>query len=156
MKKTSECIFCKIINYKEDAVKIWEDKDFIAILDVFPNTEGMTLVIPKKHYDSDIFSLDDSKYCKLLIASKKVAKILEKGLGVKRVAMVAEGMGVNHLHIKLYPLYGLKDKFEEMWSKDKVYFEKYKGYLSTQIGPKKDKEELNKIANKIKWGLKNA
>jgi hypothetical protein len=31
--------------------------------------------------------------------------LLKKGLGVHRVAMVMEGLGVNHLHIKLYPVF---------------------------------------------------
>ncbi|MCD6444824.1 hypothetical protein J7L70_07495 [Candidatus Bathyarchaeota archaeon] len=71
-----------------------------------------------------------------MAAAKKVAKILERGLSVKRVAMVMEGMGINHAHIKLYPLHGLKEKFEETWAKERVFFEKYEGYISTQLGLK--------------------
>ena len=48
----SSCIFCKIAKGEIPSVKIWEDKKHIAILDINPNTEGMTLVIPKKHYES--------------------------------------------------------------------------------------------------------
>jgi len=58
-------------------------------------------------------------------ASRKVAKILEKGLKVPRVAMVMEGMGINHAHIKLYPLHGVRGKFKEMWAKKKIFFKKY-------------------------------
>ncbi|MEK6874115.1 MAG: hypothetical protein AABW91_04675 [Nanoarchaeota archaeon] len=81
----------------------------------------MTLVLTKKHFDSYAFDIDDKTYTELMLASKKVAKLLERGLNVKRVAMVMEGMGVNHVHIKLYPLYGIDKKFEEMWAKDKVF-----------------------------------
>jgi histidine triad (HIT) family protein len=42
-----DCIFCKIANGEIESVKIWEDKDFFAILDVNPNTKGMTLVLTK-------------------------------------------------------------------------------------------------------------
>ena len=49
------CIFCKIVKGEIPCVKIWEDKDFLAILDVFPNTKGMTLVLTKKHFDSYAF-----------------------------------------------------------------------------------------------------
>jgi len=108
------CIFCKIIKREIDSAKIWEDKDFLAILDVNPNTKGMTLVLTKKHYDSYAFKIPKKIYQKFMLATKKVAKILEKGLKVKRVAMVMEGMGVNHAHLKLYPLYGLNKKFEEI------------------------------------------
>jgi len=145
-----DCIFCKIANGVIESVKIWEDREFLAILDVMPNTEGMTLVLPKKHFDSDIFEMPDKDYLKLMLASKKVAKILKKSLNLKRVAMVMEGMGINHMHVKLYPLHGLKEKFTEMWHPKKIYFDKYEGYITTQVGPKKEIDELKKIAKKIK------
>jgi len=145
----SSCIFCKIAKGEIPSVKIWEDKKHIAILDINPNVKGMTLVIPKNHYDSDATDMPDEAYTKVMLATKKVAKLLEKGLKVKRVAMVMEGLGVNHVHIKLYPIYGLEEKFKEIWAKDEVYFEHYQGYISTQLGPQKSVEELEKIKKKI-------
>ena len=144
------CIFCKIVKGEIPCVKIWENKDFLAILDVFPNTKGMTLVLTKKHFDSYAFDMHDKAYSELMLASKKVAKLLEKGLNVKRVAMVMEGLGVNHVHIKLYPLHGIEEKFKETWAKEKVFFDRYEGYISTQLGSQKDIIELNKIAEEIK------
>lgn len=149
-----ECIFCKIIRGEVPSYKVYEDESFLAILDVFPNTEGMTLVMPKKHFDSDVFEMPEEDYLQLMEVCKKVAKILEKGLNVKRVAMVMEGMGVNHMHVKLYPLHGLGQKFIEMEHPDKVYFEKYQGYITTQLGPKKNAEELERVAEKIKNSIK--
>lgn len=143
------CIFCKIAKGEIDSAKIWEDDKFLAILDVNPNTTGMTLVLPKEHFDSYAFDMPETDYQKLMLASKKVAKILEKGLEVKRVALVMEGMGVNHAHIKLYPLYGIGEKFEEIWAKDRLFFDKYEGYISTQLGPKADIQELKKLAEEI-------
>jgi diadenosine tetraphosphate (Ap4A) HIT family hydrolase len=96
----------------------------------------------------------DKDLSELILATKKVAKILEKGLKVQRVAMVMEGLGVNHVHIKLYPIFGLEDKFREIWAPEKIFFEKYEGYISTQLGPKKSSEELQKVADKIKNNLK--
>lgn len=148
------CIFCKIVKGEIDSARIWEDKEFLAILDVMPNTKGMALVLTKQHYDSYAFDMPEEDYKKFLSAAKKVAKILEKGLGVKRVAMVMEGMGINHTHIKLYPLYGLEDKFKEMWAKDKVFFDRYQGYISTQTGSQVDLNELKKLARKITNSLK--
>jgi len=97
--------------------------------------------------------MSDEHYQKLMLAAKKVSKLLEKGLKVKRVAMVMEGMGVNHVHIKLYPLYGLDEKFKETWHPEKKFFERYEGYISTQIGDKASDEELKKTAEKIKNSL---
>jgi histidine triad (HIT) family protein len=145
-----DCIFCKIVRGKIPSVKIWEDKENIAILDIKPNVEGMTIIVPKKHYESDIFEMEDDIYQKFMASAKRVAKILEKGLKVKRVAMVIEGMEINHAHIKLYPLHGLENKFKEMIAKEKVYFNKYPGYITTLEGPEKSLEELKKTAKKIR------
>ena len=37
-----------------------------------------------------------------------------------------------------------------MWAKEKVFFDKYEGYISTQLGPQKSNEELKKVAEKIR------
>jgi diadenosine tetraphosphate (Ap4A) HIT family hydrolase len=145
-----DCIFCKVINSEFDSAKIWENENFLAFLDLNPNAKGMTLVIPKKHFDSDTFLMPKKDYQELMLAARKVSKILRKGLPVNRVAMVAEGMGVNHAHIKLYPLYGTEKEFKETWEKEKVFFEEYQGYISTQQGPQKELEELKKLAKEIK------
>ncbi len=144
------CIFCKIIKGEIDSAKIWEDKEFLAILDIKPNTKGMTLVLMKEHYDSDVFDMPDDVYQKFMLAAKKVVKILEKGLGVKRVAMVIEGMEINHAHIKLYPLHSLAEKFKEVVAEKKIFFDKYEGYISTKEGPETDFSELKKLAEEIK------
>lgn len=99
------CIFCKIIAWEIPSVKIREDDDFVAILDAFPNRKGMTLVLSKDHYSSDVFELDDDLLAKYIKASKKVAQLLKKWLNVERVWMVVEWLEVNHAHIKLYPFY---------------------------------------------------
>ncbi|MFH0969608.1 MAG: HIT family protein [Patescibacteria group bacterium] len=144
------CIFCKIIKGEIPSVKIWEDKNFLAILDAFPNTKGMALVMLKKHYDSDAIEMDDKIYKDFFLAAKKVAKLLKKGLKVNRVAIVMEGMGVNHAHIKLYPLHGVGPEFKAVWAKEKVFLKKYQGYLTTQLGQQADIKELQKIARIIK------
>jgi len=123
----------------------------MAILDIFPNTKGMALVISKKHYDSYAFDMSDEAYVNLMIASKKVAKILEKRLPVKRVGMIMEGMGQNHVHIKMYPLHGLKNSYEDIFASERIYFEKYEGYITSLLGPKEVKvAELRKLAEQLK------
>ncbi len=149
-KIEKDCLFCKIVRGEIPSFKVWEDKDHLAILDIFPNTKGMTLIIPKKHFDSYAFGMPDKEYSKVMLASKKVAKLLEKKLKLYRVAMVMEGMGINHCHIKLYPMHDVDKKFKEMWSSEKAFFKKYPGYISTVLGPEADKKELEKLAKLIK------
>ncbi|MEK6890361.1 MAG: HIT domain-containing protein [Nanoarchaeota archaeon] len=147
---SDKCIFCEIVEGKIPSFKIWEDKDYLAILDGFPNTKGQTLVMPKKHFDSYIFDMSSKMYLEFMSRAREVSKLLEKSLGVHRVALIMEGMGVNHAHLKLYPLHGIDEKFKEMWAKDKIYFDKYEGYLSTQLGPDPNRDELAKLAEKIR------
>lgn len=145
-----DCIFCKIVSGEFDSAKIWDDEKHLAILDLNPNTHGMTVVLTKDHHDSYVVDMDEKNYSEFFQAAKKVAKMLEKALKVKRVALVMEGMGINHAHIKLYPLHGLEQKFEEMWESSREFFEFYKGYISTKMGPQKEMEELQKLAKEIR------
>ena len=45
----SECVFCAIVAGQAPAIRIYEDADYLAILDVRPFTRGHTLVIPRRH-----------------------------------------------------------------------------------------------------------
>jgi len=144
------CSFCKIAHKKEDAAIFWEDKKCIALLDIRPNTPGMALVLTKDHHKSDIFALTNENYINLMVAVKKVIAILKKGLEVKRVAVVVEGLEVNHAHVKLYPLYGLRDSFEKTISDEIVYRPKYRGFISTNFGPEASLSDLKKLAALLK------
>jgi len=43
------CVFCAIVAGEAPAIRIYEDDDYLAILDIRPIVRGHTLVIPKKH-----------------------------------------------------------------------------------------------------------
>jgi histidine triad (HIT) family protein len=147
-----ECIFCKIIKGESPAHKIWEDENHVAFLGIFPNTEGMSIVIPKKHYSSYAFDADDNILCDLVKAAKKVAKLLDKKLDdVGRTAMVLEGFGVDHLHAKLFPMHGTKmDKWQPIHSNINKYFEKYEGYISSHDSNRASDNSLKNLTKKIK------
>jgi histidine triad (HIT) family protein len=145
-----DCLFCKIIAWEIPSTKIWEDEKHIAILDIFPNCKWQALLIPKKHFDSDAFDMPIDDYTALMWAAQKVAKLLEKGLKVQRVAMVMEWMWVNHVHIKFYPLHGLDEKFTELRANEKVRFDRYEWYITTQIWNQADFWALEKIAEEIR------
>jgi histidine triad (HIT) family protein len=148
-KSMKNCIFCKIASGEFDSAKFWEDEEFMAMLDINPNTPGMTLVIPKKHYDSDAVEMPEKEYSKFMLAGKKVAKMLKISLDANRIAIVMEGIGVNHAHLKLYPLHGVGSDFKVMDLSERVLIEKYRGYLTTQLGPQMDLAELKKQAEEI-------
>jgi diadenosine tetraphosphate (Ap4A) HIT family hydrolase len=144
-----DTIFDKIIRKEIDSDIIWEDKKHIAFLTPFPNTPGLTVVIPKSHIGDNIFTLRDDEYVELLLATKKVANLLEKALDVKRVAMVFEGTGVAYVHAKLYPLYGELANKTDVWSDHTEFVEEYRGYITTLEGPRMDDERLKDIKSRI-------
>ena len=43
------CVFCAIVAGEGPAIRIYEDEDYLAILDIRPFTRGHTLVLPKRH-----------------------------------------------------------------------------------------------------------
>ncbi len=143
-------VFCRIAKGEMKAAVLWQDREFIAMLDGFLNTRGQALVITKKHYDSYAFDMPQGVYLRLMKASKKTARMLERGLGVHRVAMVMEGLGVNHIHIKLYPLHGLRHKYHMKGSRKRKVYKQYLGYLATNMGPQADFTELKRLSERIK------
>ena len=106
-KKNVECIFCKIIKGELNSDKVYEDDNFIGILDANPKTEGHTLVIPKKHYEN-ILEMPSSLSNELIDAIKTISLDLinqGKGEGVNVFTNVGEASGqvVFHLHIHIIP-----------------------------------------------------
>lgn len=146
MKDTnSGCVFCKVASGEFPSYKIYEDDKHLAILDLYPNVKGMTLIITKEHFESYAADMDDETYAEFFLFAKKVSKLLDLKLGVKRTALVMEGMGINHAHIKLYPLHGLGSEFQEMLTEEKIFFDKYNGYITTILGPKATEDELEQV-----------
>ena len=147
-----DCIFCKIINGSSPAHKIWEDDKHIAFLSIFPNTSGFTVLATKKHLPSYFADNDDQILTDFIIAAKKVSKLIDAGFeDVGRTGLIAEGFGVDHLHLKLFPMHGTKNNEWQQHNShvDKI-FNKYEGYISSHNGPRADDEELSEIAAKIK------
>ncbi|CDG19542.1 HIT family protein [Xenorhabdus doucetiae] len=149
----NNCIFCEIVNGKSPAHVIWEDNDYMAFLSIYPNTLGFTVVIPKKHYGSYVFELSDDNLSGLIVASKKVAKLLDSTLeGVARTGLIFEGYGVDHVHAKLFPMHGTgnNSRFKKISSSMDKFFHEYEGYISSHDGQRVSDEDLSILAKKIR------
>jgi histidine triad (HIT) family protein len=101
-------IFSKIISGEIPCYKVAETEDFLAFLDIYPNTKGHTLCIPKKEVDK-LFDLDESTYNGLMAFSRTVAFAIEKAVPCVRVGMTVIGLEVPHAHVHLIPLNGMED-----------------------------------------------
>lgn len=106
-------IFTKIVLGEISCYKIAEDKNYLAFLDINPNTKGHTLVIPKKEVNK-IFDLDKQTYSELMSFSYRVAKALEKTISCERIGMSVIGLEVPHVHVHLLPINKMADmQFKE-------------------------------------------
>ena len=101
-------IFTKIVNGEIPSYKIAEDENYLAFLDVNPNTTGHTLCIPKQEINK-IFDMEEDLYLGLMKFSRKVAKALEKTVECKRIGVAVVGLEVPHVHVHLIPLHDMDD-----------------------------------------------
>lgn len=146
------CVFCRIVNKAEPAHIFWESEEFMAFLSIFPNTNGVSVVIPKKHYRSYAFDLPENVLIGLTLAARTVAKILDEKLDeVGRTGMVFEGFGIDHVHAKLFPLHGTGNmkEWQPIHSSIKTTFEQYPGYISSHDGPRADENQLKQLCGKL-------
>lgn len=144
-----DTLFDKIVRGEIESRIVWQDDHHMAFLTPFPNTPGLTVVIPKKHLGDYVFALSDDEYASLLMATKHVARILEKAFGINRVALVFEGTGVAYVHAKLYPLHGPLADQTDVWSETTEFVEEYRGWMTTIEGPRMSDERLDEIQAKI-------
>jgi len=98
------CIFCKIAKGEIPSTKIYEDKDFLAFLDIKPVADGHLLIIPKKHLVW-MQEAEDEIVSEIFKLTKKLMLATKKGLGCDYVQMSVVGNEVPHFHVHLIPRY---------------------------------------------------
>ncbi|MBS1130416.1 MAG: Histidine triad protein [Proteobacteria bacterium] len=71
----SDCIFCKIVEGKIPAGKVYEDEDILAFNDINPARPVHVLVIPKKHITSlaTVVAADTPVLGKILAKANEIA-----------------------------------------------------------------------------------
>lgn len=117
--RDENCVFCKILNGDIPSTKLFEDEDFVIILDVGPATFGHALVIPKTHY-ANIYEMPEELLAKSISLAKvwgeKLVKALHAdGLNLVQNNGLAAGQTVFHYHLHLIPRYD-QDAVGELWT----------------------------------------
>lgn len=106
------CLFCKINNNECDSLTIYEDEYVRVILDAFPDTNGHTLIIPKKHIE-DMDYMDNETLSHINDVAKDIKKLLYKALNPDGMVFIVNyGMNqvIKHYHLHLIPTYKGKVK----------------------------------------------
>ena len=102
------CVFCAIVAGDAPAIRIHEDDDYLAILDIRPFTRGHTLVIPKVH-TVDLTDTPASTLAGIAAIGQRIAK------AARRSGLHADGnniaindgkaafQSVFHIHLHVVP-----------------------------------------------------
>lgn len=101
------CIFCKIINNEVPSYTIYEDDVVKAFLDVNPDANGHTLVIPKKHI-KDLVDMDNETLIHIMDVTRYLKSLIEKKLNADGLTLVQNNgdvQEIKHFHLHLKPFY---------------------------------------------------
>lgn len=101
-------IFAKILRGDMPSVKVWEDDDVLAFMDVFPQSEGHVLVVSKTSTARNILEIEPETLAKLTSAVQRTARAVEKALKPEGLSLMqfngdAGGQTVFHLHFHIVP-----------------------------------------------------
>jgi diadenosine tetraphosphate (Ap4A) HIT family hydrolase len=157
MNESSPCLFCRIVAGETPAWRIWDDARHVAFLTPFPNTVGFSVVIPKAHLPSYWAHVAEDDLVALVRATKHVARCIDEALGTARTAMIAEGMGIDHLHTKLVPMHGIAaGPWKAVNSTKRDVYERYEGFVASHDGPRAPDAELEATAELIRAVARSA
>lgn len=100
-------IFAKILRGEAPAIKVYEDEATLAFMDIMPQVEGHTLVIPKEGAES-IFDLSPEGAAALIRSTQKVAAAVKEatqapGIMIAQLNGPAAGQTVFHIHFHILP-----------------------------------------------------
>lgn len=113
------CIFCKIVSGEIPAHKVYEDENFLAFLDIHPQSPGHTQVIPKQHFRWVWDTPNVGEYFEVV---RKIARAQQKAFETEFVLSKIVGDEVPHAHIWVFPndqVKGDKNNFAENATKIK-------------------------------------
>ena len=102
---------------------------------------------------SYVSALSTEDFTSLMLAAREVGLLLDRAFDdVARTGLIAEGFGVDHAHVKLFPMHGTApmNEWRPIHSDVATTFERYQGYISSHDGPRVDDEELACLADKIR------
>ncbi len=130
-------IFARILRGELPAIKVYEDEQVLAFMDIMPQADGHTLVIPKSPAVT-LLDLAPEAAAYTIQVVQKIAKAIEKGLDAKGIVLMqlsgaTAGQTVPHVHFHLIPssVHELGKHALEMGDQEKIkaFAEKIKAAL---------------------------
>lgn len=107
-------IFAKILRGEIPAVKVFEDDIALAFMDVFPQSEGHTLVVPKQVRARNFIDMPPDRLGSYMLRVQRIARAVEWGLKPDGLRLIQfngapAGQTVYHLHFHIIPIWEGKD-----------------------------------------------
>jgi histidine triad (HIT) family protein len=102
-------IFARIVRGEIPAHKVYEDERTLAFMDVMPQSDGHTLVVPKVEAEN-LFDLPPDALQATIVTTQRVARAVKKAFDAPGV-MIAQlngrgaGQSVFHIHFHVVPRY---------------------------------------------------
>ncbi|MGC8812570.1 MAG: HIT family protein [Candidatus Aenigmatarchaeota archaeon] len=125
------CVFCNIVKRTIPSSIVYEDENSVAFLDINPRSKGMTIVVPRQHYQN--FDENIQTSIKVFTSALKVAEMIKKSLRPRQINFsIINSEIIPHFHVRIYPV-----------------FEKETPLIESQPIPTSE-EEIKNIANRIR------
>jgi histidine triad (HIT) family protein len=101
-------IFAKIIRGEAQAVRVYEDPDVLSIMDLFPQSDGHLLVLPKHVRARNLLDVDAVTLTRLIVVVQNLTMAVRRALQPDGVMVAqfngqAAGQTVYHLHFHVIP-----------------------------------------------------
>lgn len=101
-------LFSKIIAGEIPGRFVWKDEDCVSFLTIGPITEGHVLVVPRQEVDKWTDATPELM-AKLTAVSQTIGQAQLAAFGAPRAGVIVAGFEVEHLHIHVFPAYGLEN-----------------------------------------------
>ena len=100
-------VFARILRDEIPAHKVYEDERTLAFMDVMPQADGHTLVIPR-HAAENLFDLPPDLLAATVTTTQRVARAVRRAFEAPGVMLVqlngaAAGQSVFHVHFHIVP-----------------------------------------------------
>lgn len=107
MSYDPENIFAKILRNEMPAIKVYENEHTLAFMDIMPQVDGHTLVIPKAPA-VDLHDLEPDALAETIKTTQLVAGAVKQafdapGIMVAQLSGAAAGQTVFHIHFHIMP-----------------------------------------------------
>lgn len=104
------CIFCQIVSRQVPAFIVYEDEDYLAFLDKYPQTRGHLQLIPKTHVR---WVYDIANIGEFFTVAGRIIHAIIPVLGASHVTIGTFGREIDHAHLWIVPQYRFDRRMKE-------------------------------------------